>query len=107
MHLGEKVEFFSSASAAAPASGANYEESDDDEVVIARGDNGFSYAITVSFFGTLKRELVHHCSFKTRKEAQCRKFRYVEGFYNPKRLHSAIGYLSLEQFEQGHFKMAA
>ena len=67
----------------------------------------YDNAITESFFGTLKRELVHHCFFVTRKDAQSRIFRYVEGFYNRKRIHSAIGYLSPEQFEQRRFKMAA
>jgi putative transposase len=66
----------------------------------------YDNAITESFFGTLKRELIHHCSFKTRQEAQSRVFRYIEGFYNRKRLHSAIGYLSPEEFEQGQFKIA-
>jgi len=60
----------------------------------------YDNAITESFFGTLKRELVHHCSFVTRQEAQSRIFRYIEGFYNRRRLHSAIGYLAPEQFEQ-------
>lgn len=67
----------------------------------------YDNAITESFFGTLKRELVHHCSFITRQVAKSRIFRYIEGFYNRKRRHSAIGYLSPEQFEQGRFKMAA
>jgi transposase InsO family protein len=67
----------------------------------------YDNAITESFFGTFKRELIHHCSFITRQEAQTRIFRYIEGFYNRKRRHSAICYLSPEQFEQGHFKMAA
>ena len=66
----------------------------------------YDNAITESFFGTLKRELVHHCSFKTRQEAQSRIFRYIEGFYNRKRRHSSIYYLSPEQFEQIRFKMA-
>jgi transposase InsO family protein len=60
----------------------------------------YDNAITESFFATLKRELIHHCFFISRKEAQSRIFRYIEGFYNHKRLHSAIGYLSPEQFEQ-------
>ena len=67
----------------------------------------YDNAITESFFGTLKRELVHHCSFVTRHEAQSRIFRYIEGFYNRKRRHSAIGYRSPEQFEQARVKMAA
>jgi transposase InsO family protein len=62
--------------------------------------NCYDNAITESFFGTLKRELVHHCSFGTRQEAQSTIFRYIEGFYNRKRRHSAIGYLAPEQFEQ-------
>jgi len=67
----------------------------------------YDNAITESFFGTLKRELIHHCSFLTMQQAQSRIFRYIEGFYNRKRRHSAIGYLSPERFEQEHFKMAA
>lgn len=67
----------------------------------------YDNAITESFFGTLKRELIHHCSFTTRQTAQSRIFRYIEGFYNRKRRHSAIGYQSPEQFEQGQVKMAA
>jgi transposase InsO family protein len=67
----------------------------------------YDNAITESFFGTLKRELVHHCSFATRQEAQSRIFRYIEGFYNRKRSHSAIGFMSPEQFEQANLMLAA
>lgn len=67
----------------------------------------YDNAVTETFFSTLKRELVYHCSFKTRQEAQSRIFCYIEGFYNRKRLHSAIGYCSPEEFEQQDLKMAA
>jgi putative transposase len=67
----------------------------------------YDNAITETFFSTLKRELVFHYSFKTRQEAQSRIFRYIEGFYNRKRLHSAIGYLTPEQLEHEVLKMAA
>lgn len=67
----------------------------------------YDNAITESFFGTLKRELVHHCSFKTRIEAQSRIFRYIEGFYNHRRRHSAIGYQAPENYERIFFKLAA
>ncbi len=67
----------------------------------------YDNAVTETFFSTLKRELVYHCSFKTRQEAQSRIFCYIEGFYNRKRLHSAIGYCSPEEFEQQELKMAA
>lgn len=60
----------------------------------------YDNAVTESFFGTLKRELVHHFAFGTRQEAKSRIFAYIEGFYNRQRLHSAIDYLSPEQFEQ-------
>jgi transposase InsO family protein len=67
----------------------------------------YDNAITESFFGTLKRELVHHCSFKTRAEAQSRIFRYIEGFYNRRRRHSAIGYQAPEHYERQFVRLAA
>jgi len=67
----------------------------------------YDNAITESFFGTLKRELVHHCSFKTRGEAQGRLFRYIEGFYNRRRRHSALGYQAPENYERLFFNLAA
>jgi transposase InsO family protein len=53
-----------------------------------------------SFFGTLKSEQVHHCVYQTRNEAQSDVFYYIEGFYNRRRLHSSLGYLSPEAYEQ-------
>lgn len=67
----------------------------------------YDNAITETFFSTLKRELVYHCSFKTREEARTEIFRYIEGFYNRKRIHSAIGYFSPIRFEEAASKMAA
>jgi transposase InsO family protein len=67
----------------------------------------YDNAINESFFGTLKRELIHHCSFRTQLEAQSRIFRYIEGFYNRRRLHSAVGYQAPETYERLYFKMAA
>ena len=43
-----------------------------------------------SFFGTLKSELVHHCTYRTRNEAQADVFYYIESFYNRRRRHSAL-----------------
>ena len=60
----------------------------------------YDNAITETFFSTLKRELVYHCRFTTRQEARSQIFRYIEGFYNRTRIHSALGYLAPEQFEQ-------
>ena len=55
-----------------------------------------------SFFGTLKSELVHHCAYRTRDEARTDLFFYIEAFYNRRRRHSALDYLSPEAFEQLH-----
>jgi putative transposase len=67
----------------------------------------YDNAITESFFGSLKRELVHHYRYPTRTAARSSIFRYIEGFYNRQRIHSAIGYLSPTQFEDLFLKKAA
>jgi len=54
-----------------------------------------------SFWGKLKTELVHHERFATREQARLAVFDYIEVFYNRQRLHSALGYVSPEQFEAG------
>ena len=53
-----------------------------------------------SFFASLKRELVHRSHFSTRSEAQSAVFAWIEVWYNRKRRHSSLGYLSPEVFEQ-------
>jgi putative transposase len=52
-----------------------------------------------SFFGSLKSELVHHRVYHTHKEARTDLFFYVEAFYNRRRRHSALGYLSPHAYE--------
>ncbi|WP_212953286.1 IS3 family transposase, partial [Paenibacillus cookii] len=51
-------------------------------------------------------ELVYLEKFRTRKEAQSRIFEYIEFFYNRKRVHSAIGYLTPFQCEQMYGQIA-
>lgn len=53
-----------------------------------------------SLFGTLKVEWTHPFTYTTRRQLETDLFDYIEGFYNPTRLHSALGYLSPLQFEQ-------
>jgi putative transposase len=53
-----------------------------------------------SFFASLKKELVHHEDYQTRAEARASIFEYIEAFYNPKRRHSTLGYLSPLDYEQ-------
>lgn len=56
-------------------------------------------AVIESFLRTLKVELVYQAKYGSRLEAQRDIFEYIEVFYNRQRLHSAIGYLSPENFE--------
>lgn len=61
--------------------------------------NCYDNAMKESFFATLKTECVTR-PFATRAQARTAIFDYIEGFYNRQRLHSALGYLSPDQFEQ-------
>jgi len=53
-----------------------------------------------SFIGTLKSEWVHHRLYHTRDEARPDLFFYIEAFYNRRRRHSSLDYLSPEAYEQ-------
>lgn len=64
-----------------------------------RGDC-WDNAVAESFFATLKRELVDGADWRTRDAARTAIFAYIEGWYNPRRRHSALGYLSPMQYEQ-------
>jgi transposase InsO family protein len=56
-----------------------------------------------SFFGTLKSELIYLCAYRTRNEARTSVFSYIEAFYNRRRRHSALDYLSPEVYEQRYY----
>jgi putative transposase len=56
-------------------------------------------AMMESFWATLKTELVHQSRYATREQARAAIFEYIEVFYNRKRLHSSLGYVSPESFE--------
>ena len=56
-------------------------------------------AVMESFWSTLKTELVNHERYATRAQARASIFEYIEVFYNRKRLHSSLGYVSPETFE--------
>lgn len=66
---------------------------------MSRKGNCWDNAPMESFFGTLKRELVHHRKYRTREEARRDIFEYIEVFYNRERLHSSLGYVSPSHFE--------
>jgi putative transposase len=56
-----------------------------------------------SFFSTLKMERVHRKVYRSRSQARADVFDFIEVFYNPKRRHSTLGYVSPVQFEQALF----
>jgi transposase InsO family protein len=53
-----------------------------------------------SFFASLKKELVHGADFATRAAARAAVVEYIEVFYNVRRRHSALGYVSPREYEQ-------
>jgi putative transposase len=59
-------------------------------------------AVAESFFGTLKTELVDDEDYKTKDEARASLFHYIETFYNRRRRHSFLDYLSPVEFEARH-----
>ncbi len=64
-------------------------------------------AVSESFVATLKVELVHRCRFPTRGAARSAIFEYLEAFYNRRRLHSSLGYMSPEGYEELEMKEVA
>jgi len=67
---------------------------------MSRKGDCWDNAVAESFFHTLKVELVNRKKFSTRNEAKRKIFKYVEMYYNRKRAHSTLGYLSPFEFER-------
>ncbi len=66
---------------------------------MSRPGNVWDNAAMESFFSSLKTERTGRKTYRTRDEARADVFDYIERFYNPKRRHSTIGYLSPMEFE--------
>lgn len=64
-----------------------------------RGDC-WDNAAMESFFSTLKSERTNRKAYLTRDEARADVLDYIERFYNPRRRHSTLGYLSPMEFEK-------
>ena len=69
--------------------------------------DAYDNAMAESFFATLECELLDRRSFRTQAEAKLAVFEYLEGFYNPRRRHSSLGYRSPVQFERELIGQAA
>uniref|UniRef100_UPI0035B3088C integrase core domain-containing protein n=1 Tax=Zoogloea sp. TaxID=49181 RepID=UPI0035B3088C len=76
------------------------------EGVIHHSDQGsqdaYDNAMAESLFASLECELIDRRSVKTKTEARLAVFAWIEGWYNPRRRHSALGYRSTMNFEQRH-----
>lgn len=72
------------------------------KVMPSMGSVGDAYdnAMAESFFATLEREVLNRRRFKTQAEARLAIFEWLEGWYNPHRRHSALGYLSPINYER-------
>jgi len=71
-----------------------------------RGDC-WDNAVAESFFASLKLELVYQVQWRTRAEARTAIFEYLEYFYNRRRRHSSLGYLSPLEFERRNQRLLA
>jgi putative transposase len=67
---------------------------------VGRKATCYDNAVAESFFATLKKELVYRRTFTTRASARQQIFSYIEGWYNDRRLHSTLGYLTPLAWEQ-------
>jgi len=75
---------------------------------MSRKGNCWDNAVAESFFGSLKTERVYLAKYSTREEARRDVVDTIEMFYNSKRRHSYLGYLSPMAFEKRwYFKKAA
>ena len=67
----------------------------------------FDNAMCESFFATLECELLDRYTFRTIADARSFVFEFIEGWYNPHRRHSSIGYLSPLEFERAYAQSLA
>jgi len=66
---------------------------------MSRKGNPYDNAVIESFFKTLKRERVNEADYDSHEQARLSIFRYIETYYNEKRLHSSLGWISPNQYE--------
>lgn len=71
---------------------------------MSRKGNCYDNACIESFHSILKKELIYCTRFKTKQQAYNEIYQYIEFFYNRKRIHGSLGYLSPVQFEAQFYK---
>jgi hypothetical protein len=77
-------------------------------IEVSMGSTGDCYdnAVCETFHATLKKEKIYRQSWPTRAAARTAIFEYIEGWYNPRRRHSTLAYLSPIAFERHHAELA-
>jgi transposase InsO family protein len=73
---------------------------------MSRKGNCWDNAVAESFFRIYKTELAYHCNFKNQGHMLHETFEYIESYYNRKRRHGTLGYLTPAEFEK-QFRKAA
>jgi putative transposase len=63
----------------------------------------YDNACAETFFASLKKDKLYGYKFKTRAEAKAAVVEYIELFYNPRRLHSTLGYNSPKEFKKSYY----
>jgi len=78
-------------------------------VMPSMGSVGDAYdnAMAESLFATLERELLNRRRFRSQAEAKMAVFEWIEGWYNPRRRHSSLGYRSPVNYERAHKRSLA
>jgi transposase InsO family protein len=71
---------------------------------MSRKGNCYDNACIESFHSLLKKEFIYCTRFRTKAQAQQEMFEYIELFYNRKRIHSALGYVSPIRFEMQYYQ---
>jgi transposase InsO family protein len=71
---------------------------------MSRKGNCYDNACIESFHSVLKKEFIYCTKFWTKAQAQQDMFEYIELFYNRKRIHGSLGYVSPDRFEELYYK---
>ena len=69
--------------------------------------DAYDNAMAESFFATLEREVLNRRRFRSQAEARMAIFQWLEGWYNPHRRHSALGYCSPINYERRQLRATA
>jgi transposase InsO family protein len=67
---------------------------------MSRRGNCWDNSVAENFFGLIKKEFLNHYKFETQASAKLGIFNYINGWYNPHRIYSKIGYLSPDEYEE-------